>query len=92
MTSVWISAQNGILLRSNSIALMQNTPDGLYAGTITGQQIKITESQCPYPCQLGLLEEIRRAEIEDRYTILLVKEEGTDGSKWKRIYADFELK
>ena len=90
MTSVRIGAQNGILLRSNSITLIRNAPDGLYAGTISGQKVRITESARAYKCQLALLDEMHRAEAEDRYSIL-VRADDTEKDTWKYRYVELEL-
>jgi len=46
MDAVWVRAQNDILIRADSIVVIESTQTGLRAECITGRVVQLTGSAC----------------------------------------------
>jgi hypothetical protein len=89
MHNVWIRTHNDACVRADSIVILENNHDGLYAECITGSRVRITDGACPIASQLALLEEIRHAGADDsRAVVIMPVREETDSLVWHRQFAD----
>jgi len=89
MTNVWIRTATDMLIRADSIVLIEGDVNGLRAESLTGRTVLLSGSHCSTASQIALLEEIRHAGAEDRRTVVIL--EATDnhgGLTWHREAAD----
>jgi hypothetical protein len=89
VTNVWICTAGDVLVRADSIVLIEGGVNGLHAECITGRTVLLSGSRCSTASQIALLEEIRHAGAEDRRTVVIL--ETTDrkgGMTWHREAAD----
>jgi len=85
---VWIRAQDDVLIRADSIVIIENTQTGLRAECITGRVIQLTNSVCDSAFQLELLEEIRRAGADERRATVVMPANENNSPSWRREYVD----
>lgn len=89
MSNVWIRTAGDMLIRAESLVLIEAGPNGLRAECLTGRTVLLSGSDCSTASQIVLLEEIRHAGAEDRRTVVIL--EGTDCENqltWHRESAD----
>ena len=72
MDTVWISAIGNILIRADSIVVLESVQDGLLAQCINGRTVRLTDSACSISFQLALLEEIRHASWDDKRSVVIM--------------------
>jgi hypothetical protein len=85
MQTSWIRAVDDVLIRTDAVVLLRNSPDGLHAETLTGRTVQLTRIDCPSTTQLALLEEIRSAEwADDRITKVIIAVEDQGRQAWRR--------
>jgi hypothetical protein len=65
MDTVWIRTHKDVLIRANSVVILESQPNGLYAECITGSRVQITQGACSLASQLTLLEEIQLARADE---------------------------
>ena len=85
---MWIRAQDDVLIRADSIVIIENTQTGLRAECITGRVIQLTTSVCDSAFQLALLEEIRRAGADERRATVVMPANENETPSWRREYVD----
>lgn len=84
MHATWIRCVDDVLIRSDTVILLRNGVDGLFAETLTGRAVQLTRTDCPSTTQLALLEEIRCSESADgRLTKVIVALEGNGKVEWR---------
>lgn len=88
MDTVWIRAQDDVLIRADSIVVIENTQTGLRAECITGRVVQLTNSACDSAFQLALLEEIRRAGADERRATVVMPANENETASWRREYVD----
>jgi hypothetical protein len=89
VTNVWIRTAGDVLVRADSIVLIEGSGNGLHAECITGRTVLLSGSRCSTASQIALLEEIRHAGAEDRRTIVILETtDGQGGLTWQREAAD----
>ena len=88
MDTVWIRTHDDIFIRADSIMILENDNDGLYAECITGSRIQLTSGPCPTASQLALLEEIRHAGADDSRAVVIMPAWEQDSLIWHRESAD----
>jgi len=71
MGTVWIRTHKDVLIRANSVVILESQPNGLYAECITGSRVQITQGACPTVAQLTLLEEIYLAAADDSHAAVI---------------------
>ena len=88
MDAVWVRTQDDILIRADSIVVIESTQTGLRAECITGRVVQLTGSACDSAFQLALLEEIRRAGADERRATVVMPANENDSPGWRREYED----
>jgi hypothetical protein len=89
MHAAWIRCIDDVLIRSDTVILLRNSVDGLFAETLTGRTVQLTRTDCPSATQLALLEEIRSAEsVDARLTKVIIALEGKGKVTWRRESAE----
>jgi hypothetical protein len=89
LANVWIRTQGDVLIRADSIVLIESGPNGLLAESLTGRAILLSGSRWSAASQIALLEEIRHAEAEERRTVIILEATGSNESpRWCREAAD----
>ena len=88
MDAVWVRTQDDILIRADSIVVIESTQSGLRAECITGRDVQLTGSACDSAFQLALLEEIRRAGADERRATVVMPTNENDSPSWRREYVD----
>ncbi len=88
MDTVWVRAQDDILIRADSIVVIENTQTGLRAECITGRVVQLTGSACDSAFQLALLEEIRRAGADEKRATVVMPTNENVSLGWHREYVD----
>jgi hypothetical protein len=71
MDTVWIRTQKDVLIRANSVMILESQPNGLYAECITGSRVQITQGACSIASQLTLLEEIQLARADGSHAAVI---------------------
>ena len=85
---MWIRAQDNILIRADSIVVIESTQSGLRAECITGRLVQLTDSACDSKFHLSLLEEIRRAGADEKRATVVMPADDNDSPRWRREYVD----
>ncbi len=88
MDTVWIRCQDDVLIRADSIVVLESAKDGLHAECINGRTVQLTNSQCSSAFQLALLEEIRRAGADERWPVVIMAVMEHETPTWRRERAD----
>jgi hypothetical protein len=88
MDTVWIRTHDDIFIRADSIMIVENNHDGLYAECVTGSRVQLTSSVCSTALQLALLEEIRHAGADDSRAVVIMLACEQDSLVWHRESAD----
>lgn len=88
MDTVWIRTHDDVFIRADSIMVLENDHDGLYAECITGSRVRLTNSVCSTALQLALLEEIRHAGADDSRAVVIMPAWEQDSLVWHRESAD----
>jgi len=88
MDTVWIRTHDDIFIRADSIMILENDHDGLFAECITGSRVQLTNSVCSTVLQLALLEEIRHAGADDSRAVVIMPAWEQDSLVWHRESAD----
>lgn len=89
MSNVWIRAAGDVLVRADSIVLIEGGVNGLHAECITGRTVLLSGSRCSTASQIALLEEIGHAGAEDRRAVVILETtDGQGGVRWHREAAD----
>ena len=88
MHNVWIRTHNDACIRADSIVILENNHDGLYAECITGSRVQLTSNVCPPALQLALLEEIRHAGADESRAVVIMPSWEQDALVWHRESAD----
>jgi hypothetical protein len=88
MDTVWIRTHDDVFIRADSIMILENDHDGLYAECITGSRVRLTSSVCSTALQLALLEEIRHAGADDSRAVVIMAAWEEDSLVWHRESAD----
>jgi hypothetical protein len=85
MSATWLRGVDDVLVRSDSVVLLRNGVDGLFAETLAGRVVQLTRADCPSATQLALLEEIRSSDSADgRLAKVIIAVEGQGKVKWRR--------
>jgi hypothetical protein len=71
MDAVWIRTHKDVFIRANSVMILDNQPNGLYAECVTGSRVQITQGACSIASQLTLLEEIQLAGVDDSHAVVI---------------------
>jgi hypothetical protein len=88
MDTVWIRTHDDVFIRADSIMILKNDHDGLFAECITGNRVQLTNSTCPTASQLALLEEIRHAGADDSRAVVIMPAWDQGSLVWHRESAD----
>ena len=88
MHNVWIRTHNDACIRADSIVILENNHDGLYAECINGSRVQLTRNVCPPGLQLALLEEIRHAGADESRAVVIMPAWEQDSLIWHRESAD----
>jgi len=88
MDTVWIRGQDDVLIRADSIVVLENAKDGLRAECINGRAVQLTKSDCSTAFQLALLEEIRRAGADERWPVVIMPMTEQETPTWSRERVD----
>lgn len=88
MTNVWIRTHDDALIRAETITILRNWRDGLYAECLTGSTVQVTTGTCPVSSQLALLEEMRQAGADDSRAVVIMPMWDQDALVWHREFAD----
>ena len=88
MHNVWIRTHNDACIRADSIVILENNQDGLYAECITGSRVQLTRNVCPPGLQLALLEEIRHAGADESRAVVIMPAWEQESLIWHRESAD----
>jgi hypothetical protein len=88
MDTVWIRTQDNVLIRADSIMILESDHEGLRAECITGRTVQLTRGACSTASQLALLEEIRHAGVDDRRAVVIMPVRELDSLVWHRECAD----
>jgi hypothetical protein len=88
MHNVWIRTYNDACIRADSIVILENNQDGLYAECITGSRVQLTSGTCPIASQIALLEEIRQAGADDSRAVVIMPVWEQDSLVCRREFAD----
>jgi hypothetical protein len=88
MGTVWVRGQGDVLVRADSIVLLANAHGGLSAECAGGRRVRLADSECLGALQLALLDEIRRAGIDDRHAVVIMPPAEQDSATWRHEYAD----
>jgi hypothetical protein len=88
MHNVWIRTHNDACIRADSIVILENNHDGLYAECITGSRVQLTSNVCPPAQQLALLEEIRHAGADESRAVVIMPAWDQGSLAWHRESAD----
>jgi hypothetical protein len=88
MHNVWIRTHNDACVRADSIVILENNQDGLYAECLNGSRVQLTPNVCPPGLQLALLEEIRHAGADDSRAVVIMPAWEQDSPAWHRESAD----
>lgn len=88
MHNVWIRTHNDACIRADSIVILENNQDGLYAECINGSRVQLTRNVCPPDLQLALLEEIRHAGADESRAVVIMPAWEQDSLIWHRESAD----
>jgi hypothetical protein len=88
MDTVWIRTHDDVLIRADSIMILENYHDGLFAECITGSRVQLTNGTCPTASQFALLEEIRHAGADDSRAVVIMPTWQHDTLAWHRESAD----
>jgi hypothetical protein len=88
MDTVWIRTHDDVFIRADSIMILENDHDGLYAECITGRRVQLTSSVCSATLHLALLEEIRHAGADDSRTVVIMLAREQESLVWHRESAD----
>jgi hypothetical protein len=88
VSTVWIRGQADVLVRADSIVLLAIARGGLSAECAGGRTVRLADSECPGALQLALLDEIRRAGIDDRHAVVIMPPAEQDSATWRREFAD----
>lgn len=88
MHNVWIRTHNDACIRADSIVILENNQDGLYAECITGSRVQLTNNVCSPAHQLALLEEIRHAGADESRAVVIMPAWEQESLIWHRESAD----
>jgi hypothetical protein len=88
VNTVWIRGQADVLVRADSIVLLAIAHGGLSAECVGGRRVRLANSECPGALQLALLDEIRRAGIDDRHAVVIMPPAEQGSATWRHDYAD----
>jgi len=91
MDTVWIRTHDDVFIRADSIMILENDHDGLYAECITGRRVQLTNGPCPTASRLTLLEEVRHAGADDSRAVVIMPTSQQDSLVWHRKSADVLL-
>jgi hypothetical protein len=84
MHNVWIRTHNDACIRADSIVILENNQDGLYAECLNGSRVRLTPNLCPPGLQLALLEEIRHAGADESRAVVITPAHEQDSLIWHR--------
>ena len=87
MSVVWVRGQGGVTVRADSIIALACAADGLDAECVTGRTVRLADSGRPAGLLLALLDEIGRAEADDRLAVVITSPDGHGSAAWHREYA-----
>jgi hypothetical protein len=87
MTLVWIRGEGEVLVRADAVVVLEVAEDGLRAECVSGRVVRLTGARCPETVPLALLEEIRRAGADDRWTTVIrpLAEQGALAWRCERV-------
>jgi hypothetical protein len=88
MHNVWIRTPNDACIRADSIVILENRQDGLYAECLTGNKVQLTSGACPMASQVALVEEIRHAGADDSRAVIIMPVWDEESLAWRRESAD----
>jgi hypothetical protein len=88
MDTVWIRTHDDVFIRADSLMILENDHDGLYAECITGRRVRLTNDVCSTALQLSLLEEIRHAGADDSRAVVIMPAWEHTSLVWHRESAD----
>jgi hypothetical protein len=88
MHNVWIRTHNDTCIRADSIVILENNHDGLYAECINGSRVQLTHDVCPPDLQLVLLEEIRHAGADESRAVVIMPVWEQESLAWHREFSD----
>ncbi len=88
MDTVWIRGQDDVLVRVDSIVILESSKDGLRAECINGRAVQLTKSNCSTAFQLALLEEIRCAGADEHWPVAIMATMEHETPVWRRERVD----
>jgi hypothetical protein len=83
MTVVWIRGMGGVLVRADAVVVLEVAEDGLWAECVSGRVVRMTATRCPETVPLALLEEIRRAGADDRWSVVITPPAEQGSLAWR---------
>ena len=88
MHNVWIRSYNDACIRADSIVIIENNENGLFAECLNGSRVQLTHNACPPDLQLALLEEIRHAGADESRAVVIMPAQEQGSLIWHRESAD----
>jgi hypothetical protein len=83
MTLVWIRGEGGVLVRADTVVVLEVAEDGLRAECVGGRVVRLTGIRCPETVPLALLEEIRQAGADDRWAVVITAPAERGSLAWR---------
>jgi hypothetical protein len=87
-SNIWVRSTDGDLVRADALIGLQCREGSVEVTRADGRCIRLTESGCPPDFHVQLLAEIAKADIDDRWIVIISPSVTADGATWISAITD----